>query len=156
MTNTMAALRRHNNFPAWIMMMLALVMFLPLPILRVGFIDLQSVSVSMAGPEPMVTASRIIRRDFEGRYRVTVRASSGEWVCAATPPRWVEYSTAANATNPITKPLWWWIGSRAAYERCVADGMRGGDFHISTCHWALVGWLPIGPRCVESNIFRVE
>ena len=152
MTHTIAALRRHNNWLTWAMLALAIWIFAPPVLMRHLFIDLRSVEVS---PDLTVTADRIIRRDFEGRFLATVRDEAGTIVCTAGSDGWIAYSTDANAANPVIRPLWWWLGSREALADCIDRGLAGGERYIVTCQWAKWRGIVFGPRCVDSDRFTV-
>lgn len=153
MTNTIAALRRHNNLVTWAILALALWIFAPPLLMRHAFFDLRSVSVS---DDLTVTADRVIRRDFEGRFSISVRDAAGGLICAPSAPEWFLYSAASNATNPVVRPLWWWLGSHAALADCMARGMGGGIRYLVTCHSAKWRGIIFGPRCVDSNLFTVS
>ncbi|WP_197919307.1 hypothetical protein [Thiosulfatihalobacter marinus] len=157
MTHTRRALMRHNNLATWLMLAFAAYVTLPQIVMPWLFIDLRSVEVEVIDGEPVVTADRIIRQDFQGTYQVTVRTAAHERICVAEPAKkWSPYESEASGINPLVKPLWWWLGSKADYERCVGRGMTNGVFYINTCHSALWKGIEFGPRCVTSNTFRLK
>lgn len=155
MTHTRAWLRNNNNIVNWLLLAVMLLVMAPVLVIPYAYYDLKSVQVSPVGTGFYVTADRSIRQDFQGKYSVAVLREDHSAVCHYKTPEWLGYRANAGDTNPLVKPLWWWIGSDAALENCINRGFHSGQFYIETCHWAQFWIIPMGPRCVLSNLFEV-
>lgn len=124
------------------------------PLFRALVFDLRSVRV-----EPMVeatpgrvTVDRIVRRDVRLRWSITIRdMDTGSAVCTPSQKVPFPYTRAANAVNPHTQSLLWWIGGATAMADCISSGFGPGLYRVETCHYWHLGWH----ACRDSNVFAV-
>lgn len=123
------------------------------------WIDLQSVQVSdhHVNQTPRLEAWREIKRDGVMTYTVTVRrAETHEYMFGSAEPEQINYTTRANATQPLVTSLAKWFGAPGAYQ-AKASGSPDygpGNYYINTCHIKRVLLVIPFKRCVQSNVFR--
>lgn len=103
------------------------------------------------GDQIRVTPSRVILRDFNGRYVTTVRSvPENEVMCSGGED--VPYRAGAALRESID--LDWWTAG--AMPPCMQQ-LIPGQYVLTTCVFVKTGIPLVGERgeCIDSNIFEV-
>lgn len=111
------------------------------------WLDVRSVRIldSKLGSPIVMVVDRTIKRDFPGKWAVTVRDVEGAVWCSARGE--AEYSSRAKLPTPLT--LQWWT-----FPSCYPVPVGS---YTATTRWTIqdLPFLPSKSVVVESNIFRV-
>lgn len=137
--------------------LLPLAAYGPSLVMQWVWFDLRSVQIERsANGAMMVEAARIIRRDFWGTYDTVIRRAANDTViCHGGALSAFEYSSAANATNPLRMSLRQWVGQTE--PPCMDDTgpTFTYPFYVTTCHSVVGPWnIRIATRCVDSEVFE--
>lgn len=101
-----------------------------------------------AGVAPIVIVDRTIRRDFRGKWLVTVmREGAGGFYVHCTARGENDYRT--DSALPVPVDLDWWTTPR----RCV---LPPGSYYLRTLWTIHPTWLPAKEVRTRSNVFRVR
>ncbi len=94
---------------------------------------------------------RTIRRDFLGRYSVTINPLSGGTVACEDPSGIIKYRRTAYLPEPIT--MAWW----APRDTRCSNLQPPGVYVMTTCWtgYVLGGMVPAKRTCRTSNPFKV-
>lgn len=157
-TNTYATLQKRNTPFNWIVLLVAVWFFIPSLLMNRIWINLKDVHVQeqvVYGEPIYLEVDRVIIRDFEGSFTVSIRTENGELICQGKPDDTFIYRVENELPIPLT--LTYWLGGPEKITRCRGNGFSTGVYYLDTCHTVVIGsaQIPIARRCISSNRFAI-